>query len=308
MAGKVFISCGQRPPEETEAADRVSHLLRTEFQLEPYTAFRVQSLGDIMAITKELRAADYYLLIDFARRQDGPNDLPCSLFTHQELALAHQLGFREQVIALRQEGAPLEGFLRYVQCNPEPFQSTDDLLEKVRRLVRSKGWNPSYSRNLVIGPVTQTDLLVYGDHAGSSMQVAWQTRIENRRPDVAAVGAVCILDSMHYAGGQEVPCNDRAYLKWAGQAGYERTILPQDFGLIDLFAVRPDVPGLFLHSLRDTPRSPVLTENGDYQLAFKVFARDFPILNFTVNVQLRWQQAAPSTWANQTSATLKQWL
>jgi hypothetical protein len=304
MPGKVFISCGQRPPVETTAADQVSKVLRDEFGLAPYTAFRVQSLGDIMAITNQLRSADYYLLIDFARRQDKPEDLPCSLFTHQELGLAHHLGFREQVIALQQDGAPLEGFLRYVQSNPEPFKTTDELLQKLRELVRAKGWSASYSRNLVVTAVSATGLLAYGDHADASMQVAWQARIENRRPDVAAVGTVCILDSIHDASGNKIPCDDRAYLKWAGQAGYERTVLPEDFGLVDLFAVRPDAPGLFLHSLRDTPRSPVITENGDYRLGFKVFARDFPLAEFVVSVRLRWQPAAPSAWANQTDATL----
>jgi hypothetical protein len=281
-------------------------MLRKEFGLVPYIAFRVQSLGDIMAITNELRSSDYYLLIDFTRRQDKPEDLPCSLFTHQELALAHHLGFRDQVIALQQDGAPLEGFLRYVQSNPEPFKTVDELLYKVRDLVRAKGWSASYSRNLVVTAISPTELLAYGDHADASMQVVWQARIENRRPDIAAVATVCILDSIHDATGNKIPCDDRAYLKWAGQAGYERTVLPDDFGLVDLFAVRPDKPGLYVHSLRDTPRRPVVTANGDYRLGFKVFARDFPLAQFGVNVRLCWQAATSNTWANQTVAALVQ--
>jgi hypothetical protein len=305
VSGKVFISCGQRPPDETAAADAVSRVLREEFHLVPYVAFRVQSLGDIMAITNELRSSDYYLFIDFARRQDKPQDLPSSLFTHQELALAHHLGFLDQVIALRQEGVPLEGFLKYVQSNPESFNTLEDLLDRVRTLVRAKGWNPGYSRNLVVGAVEKTGLLSYADHTGASLQMVWQARIENRRPDAAAVGAVCILDSIRDQSGNEIPCEDHAYLKWAGHAGYERTLLPQDFGLIDLFAVRPDAPGLFLHSLRDTPREPIVTANGDYEFSFKLFARDFPLLKFSVVVRLRWKSATPSTWENQSEAELK---
>jgi hypothetical protein len=109
MTGKVFVSCGQRPPEETEAA--VRRLLRDEFDLIPYVASSVRSLGDITGITNELRSADYYLFIDFVRRKHRPYDYPMSLFTHQELALAHHLGFQEQVIALQQKGAPIEGFI-----------------------------------------------------------------------------------------------------------------------------------------------------------------------------------------------------
>ena len=48
MIEKVFVSCGQRPPEERAAAGAVSRVLREEFHLEPYVGFRVRSLGDIM--------------------------------------------------------------------------------------------------------------------------------------------------------------------------------------------------------------------------------------------------------------------
>jgi hypothetical protein len=253
LTGKVFVSCGQRPPTETKAVEKVCQLLRDEFHLKTYVAFGVQSLGDIMAITNELRSCDYYLFIDFKRRPAKPQDLRCSMFTHQELALAHHLGFQDQVIALQQEGAPLEGFLRYVQSNPAKFTTIPELIKKVRILVSAKGWKPNYSRNLVVGQLTESGLVSYADHTGQSFQHTWQATIENRRPDVAAVGALCILDLIN-----GLPCKDRACLKWAGQqAGYERTILPQDFGLVDLFAVRVDQQGLFLHSARDVaPREP----------------------------------------------------
>lgn len=54
MAGKVFISCGMHLPEERETALRVRDLLENEpFKLTPYVAITVQSLDDIMTITKE---------------------------------------------------------------------------------------------------------------------------------------------------------------------------------------------------------------------------------------------------------------
>jgi hypothetical protein len=305
LPGKVFVSCGQRAPNETRAADAVKRLLSEKFQLTPYVAFRVQSLGDIMRITDELRSSDYYLLIDFKRRQKKPEDLPCSLFTHQEVALAQHLGFREQIIALQQKGAPLEGFLRYLQSNPTSFKTISDLLEKVQVLVDKKGWNANYSRNLVVSKLTKSPLFGYGDHTGGSRyNVAWKAKIDNRRSDAAAVGAVCILDTIN---GD--PCEDRAHLKWADQASYEPTLLPQDFGQVTLFTVRPNAPGLFLQSLHDhAPREPIVKANGDYDLAFKVFARDFPLLQFNVTVRLRWQPTAPNTWTTwetQTEAELR---
>ncbi|MBN1827273.1 MAG: hypothetical protein JW958_13525 [Candidatus Eisenbacteria bacterium] len=290
MPGKVFISCGQRPPDERTHAEAVRRLLTEEFHLNPYLAFKVQSLSDILTITNELRTSDYYLFIDFVRRQSSPNDLPMSLFTHQELAVAHQLGFRDEMIALQERGALLEGYLRYVLGNPEQFGNQDELLEAVRRLVREKGWGPAFSRNLVVAGHEDVSC-VYTDHTGTATQRVWQIRIENRRNDRAALRTVCILDSLRDCEEREIVCADRAYLKWAGQAGYERTILPQDFGLIDAFAIRADRPGLFLHSLRDTPREPIVTDEGDYVLRFKLFADAFPIVLFEVHFSLRWRPA-----------------
>ena len=144
MTGKVFISCGQAEVDEKEAAAKVSELLKREFNLDTYLAIHVQSLDDIMMITEQLRSCDYFLFVDFKR---------LSVFTHQELALAHHLGFGGEIIALRQSGAGgMQGFLRYVLGNPAIFDTTDDLLTKVRELVRDKHWNQHYSRNLVVSP------------------------------------------------------------------------------------------------------------------------------------------------------------
>ena len=129
MAGKVFVSCGQRN-HERQLAERIAQLLKTEFGLKPYLAFKTQSLSDIMTITEELRSSDYYVFIDFLRTPDDSNDLACSLFTHQELALAHHLEFQD-MIALQQKDAPLEGFLKYVLSNPECFDGESDLTDKI---------------------------------------------------------------------------------------------------------------------------------------------------------------------------------
>jgi hypothetical protein len=53
VTGKVFVSCGQRPPEERRVADEVKRLLATEFCLDPYVATSEQRVDDIMAITNE---------------------------------------------------------------------------------------------------------------------------------------------------------------------------------------------------------------------------------------------------------------
>jgi hypothetical protein len=294
LTGKVFVSCGTSSDEERDAASKVAVLLESKFGLQPYVAIDVQSLGDIMNITKELRSSDYYLFIDFIRH---------STFTHQELALAHHFGFDKNTIALQQEGAHLTGFLRYVQSNPTRFKTIEELTEKVEALVRAKGWSPKFSRNLVVSPqLTSSGLVVYGDHTGQATHVSWRVKIENRRPDVAAENAVCILDSIRHPSGVCLPCPDRGYLKWVGHHDYERTILSEASEEVDVFAIRPQSPGLFLLSTLDVPRQPIVTDNGPFELNYKVFARDFSVLEFTLSV---WHAPAPVTWENRTRVGLK---
>jgi hypothetical protein len=302
MAGKVFISCGQRPPRETEIASKVRDILK-ELGLDPYLAFKVQSLNDIMTITKELRSSDYYLFIDFLRT-NKPEDLPVSLFTHQELALAHNLEFQD-IIALQQVGAPLEGFIKYVLSNPEPFSDEGELYEKLRTLVKARNWSKDFSRNLVVSGGQFSSPVPYTDRSGSFVEKIYTVRVHNHRPDVAAVGTVCILDSFErLSGGFPIDSSDRAYLKWAGQAGYERTILPEDYGEIDILSIHQDQGGIFLHSLSDTPRVPIVQSNGGHKMHFKLFARDFPLVKFCVEVDLKWAPASLFTWIDASTARL----
>jgi len=289
---------------ERNTAEKVAEILREEFGLNPYLAFKIQGLEDIMTITKELQSSDYYLFIDFKRATKN-EELSCSLFTHQELALAHHLGFQE-IIALQQKDTPLEGFIKYVLSNPEQFTNEEDLLEKIRELVKQRQWKSTYSRNLVISDVGFTSPLSYADHTGSAIQRVYQVKVENRRSDVAAVGTICILDYIiTKSDGNKIIPPDRSYLKWAGQHGYEITILPNDHGLIDAFAVRIDMPGLFLHSLRDTQREPIISEaSGEYELFYKLFSQGFPLVEFSIKVSINWRPPNSLQWAEGTTAEL----
>ena len=77
MVGKVFISCGQGVPREKKIVNQIKDLLMEKFQLESYVAINIQGFNDIMRITDELKSSDYYLFIDFFRKNS--NGLPLSL-------------------------------------------------------------------------------------------------------------------------------------------------------------------------------------------------------------------------------------
>ena len=297
MPGKVFISCGQREKDgdgskqnEKNIAEKIKDDLKS-LGFNPYLSFKVQSTKDIMTIIEELKSSDYYLFIDFERKiikDKNMNQL--SIFTHQELAIAHSVKFdNTNTIAFKQKGIILEGFAKHILLNQNEFENEKDLRPKIEQLIKDNGWKNEYSRNLVI-----KDLIIprpceycgYSDHSGVyPKQNVFQVKIENRRPDIAAERSVCILDEIKDSKGKSNKSPDRSYLKWAGQKGYDRTILPEDFGIVDLFAINADQPGIFLHSLADIiPREPIIKEVGVYSLIFKIFAQGFPLENFTVKV------------------------
>jgi hypothetical protein len=115
----------------------------------------------------------------------------------------------------------------------------------------------------------------------------WSVKVCNRRPDVAAVRAVCILDRIENTIGQSEPSPDRSYLKWSGQNGYDSTIFPEDFGVVNILSVQRIERGAFLLSARDAfPRIPVLTAHGEYLLHFKIFSERVPMLRFAIPVSL----------------------
>lgn len=307
LVGRVFISCGQREGERV-IAEKIRTLLKSKFSLESYLAFKIQGLDDIMKITEELKSCDYYLFVDFYRKRKFINifkntgNLACSLFTHQELALAHHVGFKE-IIAIQEKGAPLEGFIKYLLSNPEHFKNEQELLQKVEYLVRNRGWNKDYSRNLVLEEVRKYETVITSnDQAGGHTEFVWHAKIVNRRPDIAAVNVCCVLDSIVYPDGGVHKSSDRSFLKCAGQfQAYSLTILPQEFGLIDIFSIHAEKRGLFLHSVLASSSVPIVQSDGMYKLNYKLFSEGFPLLYFTVEVNYR-AESAVSFWENPTEA------
>jgi hypothetical protein len=57
---------------------------------------------------------------------------------------------------------------------------------------------------------------------------------------------------------------------------------------VNLCSVRENEPGLFLLSQKDfSPRQPIVRDDGNYLLQFKVFSEGFPLFKFRVRFQLR---------------------
>jgi hypothetical protein len=300
---KVFVSCGQRLPSETSTAIKIRDLLRDKFGLDSYLAFTIQSVEDVMRITRDLSSCDYYLFIDFRRepirRRGLTREYRGSLFTHQELALAHHLAFPE-MIALKQEGVVMEGFAQYVLSNPDEFSQESDLLSKIEKLVLQRGWHKEYSRNLVVAQFIQNPPCPYRDHSPMQprTEIIWHCRTLNKRRDKAAVNTLAVLKKIEYPNGSSVTSPDQTYLKWAFQfEDYSRTVFPNSEARFDLLAIDCGNPlDVYLHSRLDvySPnaqgiicRQPVITGSpGVHKLSYQVFAENFPILDFTIELNL----------------------
>jgi hypothetical protein len=272
----VFLSCGQRMGERN-LARQIQQMVQDDFGMECYNADSVQGFDDVMSITDNLSRADYYIFIDFKR--DG--EVPISVFTHQEFALARAWGITE-MIALREEGLDPHGMSAYLLVHPTEF-TRDRLVDLVREEIRSKGWNNNYSRNLVVFELRPSkELIAFSDHTGQSFGRVWFLHVRNCRSDRSAFDAVAILRSItnEDTGQHESP--DSSYLKWAGQMGFHKTIFPRDDAHFSAFAIRVGQPGVFLHSAADVQRQPIIKQVAAYRLEYCIYSESFPPAKATV--------------------------
>lgn len=295
MPGIVFISCGQANDKERQVAESIRRWFRKR-GFEPYVAIHAQSLADVNSgIIRELKRSDFYVFIDFRReklsvgRTGGSRRAKPvyrgSLFTNQELGIAHFLGF-DKVVFLQQKGVVLEGLLRYMGSNAATFRSISEVPAIVEKLVEERGWTPVYSRHLVVGDSHWTPELNYHDHTGGKRVRVFELDIHNRRNDLAALSAVARLRRLRLPDGSTQTDLDTSPLKAVGQYGFVHTIWPERHVAWDLFAVHTEeLSTVSLNSALDViPRRPLISVPGDYLLTYEIFAVNFPVL--TLDLQL----------------------
>jgi hypothetical protein len=288
----VFISCGQATSEERQTAGQVKQWLESQ-GFQAFVALETQSLNDINSGTiGRLRDADYYLLIDFPRERleeecGHSTRARGSLFTHQELAIAYVLDFPEAIF-LKHEDVELKGLAQFQMANAATFASMSEVLPLVQNHVRARQWSPDYTRHLRVGKWRWSDGLIrYGDHTGTMDQWVLFVDIENPRNDLAALSTTARLKAVTFATGNTVTAPDQSDLKWAGQAGYQRTIWPGGLGSLDALALKHDHPShVYLHSALDVARTPVIEDAGKCTLTYQVFAPGFRTLEFSICLEL----------------------
>jgi hypothetical protein len=296
MPGRVFISCGQAIDAERRVAGEVEQWFHSK-GFTPHVAIATQSLADVNSgIIGELRRADFYVFIDFCRDElfRGRNTACAdatvfrgSLFTNQELAIAYLLQF-EKAIFFQQEGIERDGLLRYMASNATRFAKIEDVPALVAEKAQEREWHPSYTRHLGIGASHWSPVVPYVDDTGTRVVKGFLLDIHNRRADLGALNAICRLRSVKdLTSGVVFSGIDISPLKTTGQPGYARTIWPEDHGAWDLFTVSVQPPrAIFLNSCLDLwPRKPLIDKPGLYALEYQIFAENFPVLRFQIELQ-----------------------
>ena len=236
-------------------------------------------------IIAELQRSDYYLFVDFRREILGSDhEARGSLFSHQELAIAYVSGF-EHVLFFQERGMKLEGLMRYLGANSTPFDTVDQLVQSVTAAVRERAWRTDYSRHLIATrPWWSDGTICYGELTGRFLYID----IENKRRDLAAFDTVARLEFIQTSGYAKYQCPNRSHLKTTGQPGFSQIIWPCSHGAFDLLVVDQECPlHVYLNNALDvTPRVPVIEDRGRYALEYSVLAREFPVLRFTIDLEL----------------------
>jgi len=196
MPAKVFISCGQGSPGERKVAQQLGDWFNSK-GYHPYVAIEVQSILDLNAgIIGELKTSDYYLFINFRREivtgNAGNQFHRGSLYTNQELAIAYAFGF-DHMLLVNQKNSEKEGVFKFIVTNIAEFETHADVLPLIQNAVQKAGWQHDYTRQLAAANLRLAPPIRYGDHTGTRNICTLHVDIQNKRPDLGAVGCVARL-------------------------------------------------------------------------------------------------------------------
>jgi hypothetical protein len=305
MPAKVFISCGQANDGETKVVRDVKAWFKSE-GFEPFAASDVGSMLDLNGrVLAELRSADYFLFIDFAREEVSKTTVVRdhtgaisektekfrrgSLYTNQELAAAIVLEFTDSMrILIHQKSAKPEGIFNYMVRNDAEFDTYDEVLPIVQKRVSADGWDKSLSRHLSVDnyrvdPVPVT----YRDQEKRPLLIA-HIDVYNSRPDVPASDCAIRLLKIATEGQDARLSPDRERLKVTMRSSaYQQSIWPNSYGTFDLYGIDvDDYPKTYLLSESDVPRSPILSTREKHLLTYEIFASGFPKVTKEIVVDL----------------------
>lgn len=158
----VFISCGQRTPEERKLGEKICRLVE---ELTPFTPYFADNQTTVEGLTTNIFKALYhsagFVAVLHKRgvvsyEQDGKPALTrASVFVEQEIALAafmtQALGRPLQVAAFIDPEIALEGVREHILLNPRQFEGDSEILDRLRQILPT--WTASTDTTSELPPL-----------------------------------------------------------------------------------------------------------------------------------------------------------
>ena len=291
MPAKVFISCGQAHDRERNMAADVSKWFANQ-GYSTYVATEVQTIRELNSqIIDALKSSDYFLFINLPRESvsftAGCGTCRGSIYSNQELAVAHAFGF-EHMILVTHKNVVEEGVSKFLVVNTPKFDELNEILPIVQDAVAKSGWKSVFSRHLQLSNLRIDGPRLYIDHTGQRSLRISHVDITNKRPDIGAAECTARLVDIELVGSKRWKSPDQSRLKAMLRQGYSQFIWPKSTGSVDVFGIDSYAyPEIYLQSEADqNPRHPIIKAPGTYKLAYEIYAERFPLLTFTVKLEL----------------------
>jgi hypothetical protein len=200
------------------------------------------------------------------------------------------LGF-ERLLVINQKGVKPEGMLAYIGCNTDGFDKPNGCLKAVKKALEESNWKPDYSRRLIAGKPSFSDLVLYSDGLTQVKGRILYLDILNHRPDMAALETTARLKNLRQAKTKTWMASEiRSPLKATRGRGYSHTIFPSSSEAFDLLCIgeSSDAAGqtkAFLNCALDLlPKPCVPITSGVWELEYEFYAIGFPVLRVMVEV------------------------
>jgi hypothetical protein len=240
--GIVFISCGQRTPQEKALGGAIAGLVAQQTEFGPYFAEAQTTLeGLTKNIFAMLNRAQGLIAVLHARGTVSPSgSIRASVWVEQEIAIAaflqQTLGRSIHVAAYLQKGVGLEGVREQLLLNPLEFEVDSQILDHLTGILPTWGLalqpdadHPlsitlNYSRDKVVSTRHDYTLHVLVTNTGSKPISAYHVDLEIPR--------ALIADPEHNALFVPARTTGTHYLFRAAEVHHPTPIYPGDSSLV----------------------------------------------------------------------------
>jgi|SRR6516164_3054992 hypothetical protein len=288
---QIFISCGQsKNSDELSTAKEIAIRL-DKLGYRPYVAVQEQVLlGVAENIFEQLGKSEYFVFVDFKRERlnkTSPAIHRGSLFSHQELAVAHHIGL--DVLALQERGVRKDdGLLGSLQLNAIEFSDRHLVAHVIASEIQKRHWSPHWKNALAVrrNPASSSD--AHDGRFNHRLGRYFFIDVTNRHYHKMATNCYALLENVVKLDPLTETPVKAIELKWSGYIFPWAHIPAEGSRSFDAFFILHDHPlQLRFNTFSDsTDFVPNINGQGSYELRYVVIADNFPPARCTVTLDL----------------------